>query len=264
MSERDGIVRIAAIGDLHHTRSADQSARDVLAAAGREADVLVLCGDLTDHGLVEEAQDLAREIHSAVNIPVVAVLGNHDFESGKQEEVKKILCESGIRVLDGEAVEIKGVGFAGVKGFCGGFGKRALGPWGEDIIKHFVREAVDEALKLESALARLRGRPTVAVLHYSPIQETVEGEPVEIFAFLGSSRLEEPLSRYPVQAVFHGHAHRGQPEGRTAQGIPVFNVSIQLLRQSYPERPPFRIFEVPVGEPVAREQPRGPRRQQAQ
>jgi Icc-related predicted phosphoesterase len=263
MSERDGIVRIAAIGDLHHTRSTEPSARDVLAAAGREADVLVMCGDLTDHGTVEEAQDLAREIHSAVNIPVVAVLGNHDFESGKQEEVKRVLCESGIRVLDGEAVEIKGVGFAGVKGFCGGFGKRALGPWGEDIIKHFVREAVDEALKLESALARLRGRPTVAVLHYSPIQETVEGEPVEIFAFLGSSRLEEPLSRYPVQAVFHGHAHRGRPEGKTAQGIPVFNVSIQLLRQSYPERPPFRIFEVPVGEPV-REQPRGPRRQQAQ
>ncbi|HEV2845291.1 MAG TPA: metallophosphoesterase [Thermoanaerobaculia bacterium] len=263
MSDRDGIVRIAAVGDLHHTRSTEPSARDVLAAAGREADVLVLCGDLTDHGTVEEAQDLAREIHSAVTIPVVAVLGNHDFSGGKQDEVKRVLCESGIRVLDGEAVEIKGVGFAGVKGFCGGFGKRALGPWGEDIIKHFVREAVDEALKLESALARLRGRPTIAVLHYSPIQETVEGEPVEIFAFLGSSRLEEPLSRYPVQAVFHGHAHRGQPEGKTAQGIPVFNVSIQLLRQSYPERPPFRIFEVPVGEPI-REQPRGPRRQQAQ
>jgi len=264
MSERgDGIVRIAAIGDLHHTRSTEPSARDVLAAAGREADVLVLCGDLTDHGTVEEAQDLAREIHSAVNIPVVAVLGNHDFEGGRQEEVKRVLCESGIRVLDGEAVEIKGVGFAGVKGFCGGFGKRALGPWGEDIIKDFVREAVDEALKLESALARLRGRPTIAVLHYSPIQETVEGEPVEIFAFLGSSRLEEPLSRYPVQAVFHGHAHRGRPEGKTAQGVPVFNVSIQLLRQSYPDRPPFRIFEIPVGE-TAREQPRGPRRQQAQ
>ncbi len=263
MSESNGIVRIAALGDLHHTRSTDVSARDVLAAAGREADVLLLCGDLTDHGLVEEAQDLAREIHSTVSIPVVAVLGNHDFESGKQEEVKKILCESGIRVLDGEAVEIKGVGFAGVKGFCGGFGKRALGPWGEDIIKHFVREAVDEALKLESALARLRGRPTIAVLHYSPIQETVEGEPVEIFAFLGSSRLEEPLSRYPVQAVFHGHAHRGQPEGKTAQGVPVFNVCIQLLRQCYPDRPPFRIFEVPMGETV-REQPRGPRRQQAQ
>lgn len=262
MSESNGIVRIAALGDLHHTRSTEMSAREVLSAAGREADVLLLCGDLTDHGLVEEAQDLAREIHSCVSIPVVAVLGNHDFESGKQEEIKKVLSENGIRVLDGEAVEIKGVGFAGVKGFCGGFGKRALGPWGEDIIKHFVREAVDEALKLESALARLRGRPTIAVLHYSPIQETVEGEPVEIFAFLGSSRLEEPLSRYPVQAVFHGHAHRGQPEGKTAQGVPVFNVCIQLLRQSYPDRPPFRMFEVQVGESTRRQAP-GPKRQLA-
>lgn len=248
MAERNGIVRIAALADLHHTRSTEASARDVLAAAGREADVLLLCGDLTDHGTVEEAQDLAREIHAAVSIPVIAVLGNHDFEGGKQEEIKKALGDSGIRVLDGEAVEIKGVGFAGVKGFCGGFGKRALGPWGEDIIKGFVREAVDEALKLESALARLRGRPSIAVLHYSPIQETVEGEPVEIYAFLGSSRLEEPLSRYPVQAVFHGHAHRGRPEGTTAQGVPVFNVSIQLLRHNYPERPPFRIFEVAVGD----------------
>jgi len=137
------------------------------------------------------------------------------------------------------------VGFAGVKGFCGGFGRAALGSWGERIIKDFVREAVDEALKLESALARLRGKPRVAVLHYSPIQETVEGEPVEIFTFLGSSRLEEPLSRYPVQAVFHGHAHRGRPEGKTALGVPVYNVSLPLLRASNPDRP-FRIFEVEV------------------
>ncbi|HEV2855882.1 MAG TPA: metallophosphoesterase [Thermoanaerobaculia bacterium] len=248
MTQRNGTVRIGALGDLHYTRSQSQEApvREVLSQAGRDCDVLLLCGDLTDHGLVEEAQELAREIHASVSIPVIAVLGNHDFEGGHQEEIKRVLCESGIRVLDGDATEVKGVGFAGVKGFCGGFGRRALGPWGEDIIKHFVREAVDEALKLESALARLRGKPRIAVLHYSPIQETVEGEPVEIFPFLGSSRLEEPLSRYPVQAVFHGHAHRGRPEGKTAQGIPVYNVSVQLLRQSYPDRPPFRVFEVPV------------------
>jgi Icc-related predicted phosphoesterase len=252
MTERNGTVRIAALGDLHYTRSPEPAVREVLTAAGRECDVVVLCGDLTDHGTVEEAQDLAREIHLSVTVPVIAVLGNHDFEGGRQDEVKRVLCESGIRVLDGDATEVKGVGFAGVKGFCGGFGRRALGPWGETIIKEFVREAVDEALKLESALARLRGKPRIAVLHYSPIQETVEGEPTEIFAFLGSSRLEEPLSRYPVQAVFHGHAHRGQPEGRTSHGIPVYNVSVQLLRQSYPDRPAFRVFEVevPVEEPV--------------
>jgi Icc-related predicted phosphoesterase len=248
MTHQNGTVRIGALGDLHYTRSQSQEApvREVLSQAGQDCDVLLLCGDLTDHGLVEEAQELAREIHAAVSIPVIAVLGNHDFEGGHQEEIKRVLCDSGIRVLDGDATEVKGVGFAGVKGFCGGFGRRALGPWGEDIIKHFVREAVDEALKLEAALARLRGKPRIAVLHYSPIQETVEGEPVEIFPFLGSSRLEEPLSRYPVQAVFHGHAHRGRPEGKTAQGTPVYNVSIQLLRQSYPDRPPFRLFEVPV------------------
>jgi Icc-related predicted phosphoesterase len=252
MNQRNGTVRIAALGDLHYTRSPEPAVREVLTAAGRECDVVVLCGDLTDHGTVEEAQDLAREIHLSVAVPVIAVLGNHDYEGGQQDEIKRVLCESGIRVLDGDATEVKGVGFAGVKGFCGGFGRRALGPWGETIIKEFVREAVDEALKLESALARLRGKPRIAVLHYSPIQETVEGEPVEIFAFLGSSRLEEPLSRYPVQAVFHGHAHRGRPEGKTSHGTPVYNVSVQLLRQSYPDHPPFRVFEVevPVEEPV--------------
>jgi Icc-related predicted phosphoesterase len=248
MTQTNGTVRIAALGDLHYARSPEPAVREVLAQAGQECDVLLLCGDLTDHGLPEEARELAREIHAAVSVPVIAVLGNHDFESGKQEEVKRLFCDSGIRILDGDATEVKGVGFAGVKGFAGGFGKRALGPWGEDIIKQFVREAVDEALKLESALARLRGRPRIAVLHYSPIQETVEGEPVEIFPFLGSSRLEEPLTRYPVQAVFHGHAHRGQPEGKTAQGVPVFNVSLSLLRHVFPERPPFRVFEVAVGE----------------
>jgi len=248
MTRENGKVRIAALGDLHYTRSLELPVREILAEAGRDSDVLLICGDLTDHGLVEEAQALAREIHAAVTIPVIAVLGNHDFEGGKQEEIKNVLCDGGIRVLDGDATEVQGIGFAGVKGFCGGFGRGALGPWGEDIIKHFVREAVDEALKLEAALARLRGRPRIVVLHYSPIQETVEGEPPEIFAFLGSSRLEEPLSRYPVKAVFHGHAHRGQPEGKTAQGTPVYNVSLSLLRHTFPDHPPFRVFEIEPGD----------------
>ncbi|HEY4594701.1 MAG TPA: metallophosphoesterase [Thermoanaerobaculia bacterium] len=245
MTEHNGTVRIAALGDVHYTRTPDPAMRELLARAGRESDVLLLCGDLTDHGLAEEARVLARDLHSSVSVPVIAVLGNHDFEGDQQDEITRVLCDSGIRMLDGDAVEVKGVGFAGVKGFCGGFGRRALGPWGERIIKDFVREAVDEALKLESALARLRHKPRIAVLHYSPIQETVEGEPVEIFTFLGSSRLEEPLSRYPVQAVFHGHAHRGRLEGKTALGVPVYNVSLPLLRAAHPDRP-FRIFEVEV------------------
>jgi len=244
MAAQNGVVRVAALADLHFGRVAEPLLRQTLAEAGRDGDVLLLCGDLTDHGLPEEAHGLARELKQTVGVPIIGVLGNHDFESGKPAEVLEILAESGVNMLDGGACEVQGVGFAGVKGFAGGFGKRALGPWGEDIIKQFVHEAVGEALKLESALARLRHKPRIAVLHYSPIQETVEGEPHEIFPFLGSSRLEEPLARYPVDAVFHGHAHRGQPQGKTAAGVPVYNVSFSLLRRTFPERPPFRLIEV--------------------
>ncbi len=244
---KNGTVRIGAVADLHYSRS--QSGQwplhDLLAQASRECDVLLLPGDLTDRGLPEEAHALAREIHRAVNVPVIAVLGNHDFESGCPDQVREILAESGVKMLDGEAVQVEGIGFAGVKGFAGGFGKRALGPWGEQIMKQFVHEAVEEALKLESALARLRRMRRVAVLHYSPIQETVEGEPCDIFPFLGSSRLEEPLTRYRVDVVFHGHAHRGAPEGKTAGGAPVYNVGLPVLRRAFPDRPPFKIVELP-------------------
>jgi Icc-related predicted phosphoesterase len=243
------IVRIAAVGDLHYSRNATQgSLQPLFAQITESADVLVLAGDLTDYGLAEEARALAREITSGLKIPSVAVLGNHDCESGQHDEIRRILLDAGVVSLDGDTTEIHGIGFAGVKGFAGGFGRRALGPWGEEVIKKFVHEAVDEALKLESALARLRNDRLVAILHYSPIQETVEGEPREIFPFLGCSRLEEPLTRYPVSVVFHGHAHHGQPEGRTRTNIPVFNVSISLMRQLSPERP-FRIFEVNLAAP---------------
>jgi Icc-related predicted phosphoesterase len=133
-----------------------------------------------------------------------------------------------------------------VKGFAGGFGRGALGPWGEEIIKRFVHEALDQALKLETALSRLRTARRIVLLHYSPIEGTVEGEPREIFPYLGSSRLEEPLTRYPVDAVFHGHAHHGSPEGRTMGNVPVYNVSIALLRRLYPDQPPFRLLELPL------------------
>lgn len=252
---KQGKVRVGALSDLHYTKFPESGLREILAQAGRACDVLLLGGDLTDHGLPEEAKGLAREIHSAVGVPVVAVLGNHDYEGGKQEEIKKILGDSGIQVLDGDATEIHGVGFAGIKGFAGGFGKRALGPWGEDIIKAFVHEAVNEALKLESALARLRHRPRVALLHYSPIAATVEGEPLEIYPFLGCSRLEEPLHRYNVDVVFHGHAHRGQPEGKTAAGVPVYNVSLHLLQQLWPNGPTVRVVELPVGVTQSQPQP---------
>ncbi len=242
-------LRIAALGDLHYSKSSPQGTlQPLLAQITEEADILVLAGDLTDYGLQDEARALAREFTSALKIPAVAVLGNHDCESGQQEEIKTILKDAGIVTLDGDTTEVQGIGFAGIKGFAGGFGRRALGPWGEQIIKQFVHEAVSEALKLESALARLRNDRLIAVLHYSPVQETVEGEPREIFPFLGCSRLEEPLTRYPVSAVFHGHAHHGQPEGRIRTGAPVYNVSITLMRELFPERP-FRIVDVDMRTP---------------
>jgi Icc-related predicted phosphoesterase len=244
MPETHRTVRIGAMADLHYGKALERRVEQALAAASRSCQVLLLGGDLTDHGLPEEAEGLARELRSLVNVPMVGVLGNHDFESGKHEEVARILSASGVHMLDGDAMEIEGIGFAGCKGFAGGFGKRALGPWGEKIIKDFVHEAVGEALKLESALARLRRVPRIVLLHYSPIQATVEGEPPEIFAFLGSSRLEEPLTRYTVNAVFHGHAHRGQPEGKTAAGTPVFNVSVGLLQRAFPDQLPFRLLDL--------------------
>jgi Icc-related predicted phosphoesterase len=238
------VVRIAAIGDLHYSRNAAPgSLQPLFAQINQSADILIICGDLTDFGLVEEARGLAREL-SAVKIPVVAVLGNHDFESSQQDEMRSIFADVGVAILDGDSTEILGIGFAGIKGFAGGFGRRALGPWGEDIIKQFVHEAVGEALKLESALARLRNDKRIAILHYSPIQETVEGEPPEIFPFLGCSRLEEPLNRYQVTAVVHGHAHNGAPEGKTTAGVPVYNVALPLMRKTYPGNPPFRVLDI--------------------
>lgn len=248
-------LRIAAIGDIHVSKSSQGAFQPLFSQISSTADVLLLCGDFTDYGLPDEARVLAREITSAVKIPVIAVLGNHDFESGKQDEIRQILADAGVTVLDGEATEVHGVGFAGVKGFAGGFGRGALGPWGETAIKTFVQEAVDEALKLESALARLRTQRRIAVLHYSPIRGTVEGEPAEIFAYLGSSRLEEPINRYRVNAVFHGHAHRGTPEGRTATGVPVYNVAMPLLARANPDRPPYLIVELPLDDEQAHATP---------
>ncbi|MBI5471631.1 MAG: metallophosphoesterase [Ignavibacteriae bacterium] len=237
-------VKVAAVADLHFSRVPQQHLQAVFAEATKSADILLLCGDLTDTGLPDEAKNLARELNAIVKIPCIGVLGNHDFESGKQDEVKTILRESGINILDGDACEIKGVGFAGAKGFAGGFGPGALQPWGEDVIKLFVREAVNESLKLETALAKLRVERKIAILHYSPSRATVEGEPPEILPWLGSNRLEDPFTRYEVNAVFHGHAHRGQLHGTTRNNIPVYNVSMSVLQRTFPDRPPFYLLEI--------------------
>jgi Icc-related predicted phosphoesterase len=242
-------VRVAAVGDLHCTKTSQGAFQSLFAAASSSADVLLLCGDLTDYGLPEEARVLARELATALRIPVVGVLGNHDYESGQHAEVVQILRDAGVVILDGDGCEVAGLGIGGVKGLGGGFGERALQPWGEEIFKRFVRETLDEALKLEGALARLKTARRVAILHYSPIQGTVEGESPELYPFLGSSRLEEPLNRYPVDLVFHGHAHHGRPEARTRTGVPVYNVCLPLLRGVDPDHPPLRIVEVPSAPP---------------
>jgi len=244
MAKSASTVRFAAVGDLHVNKDSAGTLRSFFVQASEAADALLLCGDLTDYGTAEEAQILADEL-AAVAVPIVAVLGNHDFESGTPEIVRETLAQAGVRVLDGEACEIEGVGIAGAKGFAGGFGRGSLGAWGEPAIKMFVQEALNEARKLESALAKLRTRRRICVLHYSPIAATVQGEPVDIFPFLGSSRLEEPLLRYPVDAVFHGHAHRGTLEGKTMNGLPVFNVARPLLLRTHPDQAPFRLHEVP-------------------
>ena len=251
MAQKD-IVRVAAIGDLHVGRTTPAGTlQPLFAQIAEDADVLVMTGDLTDYGLADEARAFVKEL-APIKMPAVTVLGNHDFESNQQDEIAKILEDAGVTVLDGETTEIHGIGFAGVKGFAGGFGRRALGPWGEEIVKKFVHEAVNEALKLESALARLRTERIVAVLHYAPIQATVEGEPCDIYPFLGCSRLEDPLTRFPVRAVFHGHAHHGTPEGRTRTNVPVFNVSSALMRERFPARP-YQLVEISATQPVASE-----------
>lgn len=234
-------LRIAATADLHYGKHSRGMMNDAFAEISRDADILLLCGDLTDYGLPEEAEELTADIRATVRIPMLAVLGNHDFESGQSELVCKVLDEAGINVLNGEAIEIAGVGFAGIAGFGGGFGRRMLNAWGEPLIKEFVQESISHAVRLEQALAKLQTEQRIAVLHYSPIRATLEGEDPEIFAFLGSSRLEEPINRFRVSAVFHGHAHNGIADGKTSTGVPVYNVSAPALRKT---GKPYRIVEL--------------------
>lgn len=238
-------IRVAAVGDVHCGVASAGKLRRLFGTIDREADFLLLCGDLTDYGLPEEAAILSEEL-SVLEIPVVAVLGNHDYESGQQDAVRRVLRAAGVQVLDGEAYVNGDLGVAGIKGFAGGFGRGALGAWGEKTIKDFVNEAIQEELKLESALAKLNTRYRIALLHYAPIAATCQGEPPEIFPFLGSSRLEDPLIHSPVDVVFHGHAHHGSPEGKTMNNTPVYNVAKPLLQHSFPDQPPFRIVELPL------------------
>ena len=242
MPTNEGKLRVAAIGDLHVQEDSVAPYREMFAEISANADVLVLCGDLTNFGKTGEAEILAEDIKSC-SIPVVGVLGNHDYECGQPDKVCSILHSAGMKVLDEQAVEIEGVGFAGVKGFMGGYGRGELAPFGEPIAKAFVDEVMNEARKLENQLRTLRTERSVAVLHYSPIEQTIEGEPPAIYQYLGSQRLCEPIDRFDhVKAVVHGHAHHGSYEGWTPRGTPVYNVAQFVLRPKFGK--PYVILEV--------------------
>jgi Icc-related predicted phosphoesterase len=235
-------MRVAATADLHFTVQKFSILQDQLNKVRDEADVFLLAGDLTNFGKAEEMEPLLNAI-VRLRIPTIAVLGNHDYESGQEIELMRMMTAAGIKVLDGSAYERDGVGFAGAKGFLGGFGRGVLTAFGEPEVKAFVRVGIDEALKLERAMSQLRTKKRVVLLHYAPIAATVEGEALEIYPFMGTSRLAEVIDRHGADLVIHGHAHNGKLEGRTTAGIPVYNVAITLLESQKPSAV-YRVFDV--------------------
>jgi uncharacterized protein len=235
-------MRIAATADLHFSPQSYARLKDQFERVRDDADVLVLAGDLTNYGQPSEMEPLLNVL-VRLRVPTVVVLGNHDYECGKEQELGKVLVDAGIKLLDGSAYERDGVGFAGTKGFVGGFGRGVLTAFGEREIKDFVRAGVDEALKLERAMSQLRASKRVVVLHYSPIVDTVQGEAPEIFPFMGTSRLAEVVDRHGADLVVHGHAHHGKLCGRTTTGVPVHNVAISLLQAQQPSVV-YRVFDL--------------------
>lgn len=223
-------MTIAAVGDLHVTVDHPHRYEALFQEISHNADVLLLCGDLTQHGLPEEARVLVGQLQS-VTIPMIAVLGNHDWEKNEQQKITDILMANNCRILDGDEVVIDEVGFAGVKGFIGGFDTHVLPAWGEQLLKDVVHAGMEEALKLDHALTSLKTRKKIVLLHYSPIRQTVIGESEEIFPFLGSTRLSEPIDTHHCLAAFHGHSHRGTHTGHTSNGIPVYNVALPVLQK---------------------------------
>src|SRR5216684_7218910 len=235
-------MRIAATADLHFSAQTQGLLKEQLGRVRDEADVLVVAGDLTNFGRPEEMEPLVNVL-VRLRIPTIAVLGNHDYECGQETELIRIMTSEGIKVLDGTGYERDGVGFAGTKGFIGGFGRGMLTAFGEPETKAFVKVSIDEAMKLERAMSQLRAAKRVVVLHYAPISATVAGEAQEIYPYLGSSRLAEVVDRHGAELIIHGHAHHGSLDGKTTAGIPVHNVAITLLQSQQPGTA-YRVFEV--------------------
>ncbi len=233
-------IRIAAVGDLHIGAGDDVPSFDEIED---RADLLLLAGDLTRRGRPDEAERLAASL-ARLEVPVVAVLGNHDVHSDMGDEVVAVLRRAGVTVLDGDACCIDvgghGVGVAGVKGFAGGMAGVAASPFGEPEMKAFAAHGAEDAGRLQSALGSLGTSLRIVLLHYSPVSDTLEGEPPEIHCFLGDYRLAEVIDHCGADLVLHGHAHRGREHGRTSGGTPVRNVAQPVIRA------PYRVYQLPV------------------
>ncbi|MHB9107628.1 MAG: metallophosphoesterase family protein [Armatimonadota bacterium] len=231
-------IVVAAVGDIHWHVERRRTFHHHFDTVHEVADFLVLPGDLTGSGLPEEMRALT-EVLVRVKVPVLCVLGNHDMHTDHTDECVRILRDAGVHVLmgggDAMTFEKNGltIGFCGTKGFCGGFGARCLTPFGEQSIKTFISETKDEAARIHQDLSGMECDIRIVVLHYAPVQDTVLGEPMELYPFLGSSLLCEPIDRLGADLVLHGHAHYGSEHGASESGIPVRNVALPVLQRSY-------------------------------
>lgn len=230
------MIRIAAVGDLHVDHGAAGRIRDGFDDIGRRADVLLLAGDLTQHGTEEEGAILAAEL-ADIPIPIVAVLGNHDYHQGKQHVIRGHLEAVGVAVLEGEGIVLRAgdvrIGVAGAKGFGGGFSGACGTEFGEEEMKAFIRHTKTIAERLRDALVALEADVRVALLHYAPTRETLTGERLEIYPFLGSYLLGEAIDQAGCNLALHGHAHLGTERGTTPGGTPVRNVARPVIKRSY-------------------------------
>jgi Icc-related predicted phosphoesterase len=230
------VIRVAATGDLHVGPDSARAVGDQLRNVADRADVLLIAGDLTKSGRTEEAAALAGELHG-LRVQMVVVLGNHDHHADRSQEIAELLRDVGVVVLEGDAARIDtpggSVGVAGVKGFGGGFAGASGAEFGEPEMKAFIRHTKDRAEALEAALATLDTDVRIALMHYAPVRETLQGEPPEIFPFLGSYLLAEAVDRACADLVVHGHAHRGTEHGVTPGGVHVRNVAQTVIRQAY-------------------------------